>query len=76
MLYDLKEGISSPKFRDSKNSPSGIRFIYFKYIRRKYPWIPTDTVENIIEEEITDKEIKLYLFILTSMFLDVNIKEK
>ena len=35
-----------------------------------------DTVENIIEEEISDKEVKLYLFILVSIFLDVNIKGK
>ena len=76
MLYNLKEGISSPKFRDSKNSPSSERSIYFKYIRRKYPQIPTDIVENIIEEEISDKEVKLYLSILISIFLDIDIKGK
>ena len=76
MLYNLKKGISSPKFRDSENSLSSERSIYFKYIRRKYPQIPTDIVENIIEEEISDKEVKLYLSILVSIFLDVNIKGK
>ena len=76
MLYNLKEGILSPKFRDSKNSLSNKRSIYFKYIRRKYPQIPTDIIENIIKEEISDKEVKLYLSILISIFLNANIKGK
>ena len=76
ILYNLKEGILSPKLRDSKNSPSSERSIYFKYIRRKYPQIPTDIVENIIEEEISDKEVKLYLSIPINIFLNANIKGK
>ena len=74
ILYNPKKGVLSLKFRNNKNSLSSEYSIYFEYIRRKYPWIPTDIIENIIEEEILDKEVKLYLFILTSIFPNVNIK--
>ena len=76
MLYNPKKGILSPKFRNNKNSLSSKYFIYFKYIRRKYPWIPINIVENIIEKEILDKEVKLYLFVFVSIFPDVNIEGK
>ena len=76
ILYNPKKGVLSLKFQNNKNSLSSEYFIYFEYIRRKYPWIPTDIIENIIKEEILDKEVKLYLFVLVSIFPDVNIEGK
>ena len=37
MLYNPKKGVLSLKFRNNKDSLSSEYFIYFKYIRRKYP---------------------------------------
>ena len=37
ILYNRKKGVLSLKFRNNKNSLSSKYFIYFKYIRRKYP---------------------------------------
>ena len=76
ILYNPKKGVLSLKFRNNKNSLSSKYSIYFKYVRRKYPWIPINIVENTIKEEISDKEVELYLFIFVSMFPDVNIKGK
>ena len=76
ILYNPKKGVLSLKFRNNKNSLSSKYFIYFEYVRRKYPWIPIDAIENTIEEEISDKKVKLYLSVLISIFPDVNIKGK
>ena len=76
MLCNPKKGVLSPKFRNNKNNLSSKYSIYFKYVQRKYPWIPTNIIENIIEEEISDKEVKLYLSVLVSIFPDVNIEGK
>ena len=76
ILYNPKKGVLSLKFRNNKNSLSSEYFIYFKYIQRKYPQIPIDIIENIIKEEISNKEVKLYLSVLISIFPNVNIKGK